>query len=87
MRCNSSAAPQSLAWAVYTELKRFAQKSQLAACNTLVQPKHEALTATQQAYTAARSTQYRARAAASCAEGAVDRCVQWLQAWLQNCWL
>ena len=73
---------QSLAWAAYTELKRYAQKSQLAACNTLAKLQHELLQPRSVAFTARHLPFAPITPSATRADGAAR---PW-HPWLQPCW-
>ena len=78
----NSCSSQSLAWAAYTELKRFTQKSQLAACNTLAKLQHELLQPRSVAFTARHLPFAPITASATRADGAAR---PW-HPWLQPCW-
>ena len=77
----NSCSSQSLAWAAYTELKRFTQKSQLAACNMLAWLQHELQPLTV-AFTARHLPFAPITASATRADGAAR---PW-HPWLQPCW-
>ena len=75
----NSCSSQSLAWAAYTELKRF---TQLAACNTLAKLQHELLQPRSVAFTARHLSSAPITASATRADGAAR---PW-HPWLQPCW-